>query len=110
MYDRLKSYLIRVFLPDNLKKNDKEMQALLKRVWPKLTKNTLDKIMPKPPRNGMCSFYKEPRSKSVEQKDIINYMPSFSRLAPSFTCRLVLGTNVPNELGSVPSLVMLRFY
>ncbi|XP_028408443.1 voltage-dependent R-type calcium channel subunit alpha-1E-like [Dendronephthya gigantea] len=37
---------------NNLKKNDKEMQALLKRVWPKLTKNTLDKIMPKPPRNA----------------------------------------------------------
>jgi hypothetical protein len=42
----------RTFLPDNLKKNDKEMQGLLKRVWPKLTKNTLDKIMPKPPRDG----------------------------------------------------------
>ncbi|CAB3996293.1 voltage-dependent N-type calcium channel subunit alpha-1B-like [Paramuricea clavata] len=37
---------------NNLKKNDKEMQALLKRVWPKLTKNTLDKIMPKPPRDA----------------------------------------------------------
>ena len=41
-----------VFVLDNLKKSEKEMQALLKRVWPKLTKNTLDKIMPKPPRNG----------------------------------------------------------
>ena len=46
-----------MFILDNLKKNDKEMQALLKRVWPKLTKNTLDKIMPKPPRNGRSIIY-----------------------------------------------------
>ena len=45
-----------IFVSDNLKKNDKEMQALLKRVWPKLTKNTLDKIMPKPPRNASECF------------------------------------------------------
>jgi hypothetical protein len=45
-----------IFISDNLKKNDKEMQALLKRVWPKLTKNTLDKIMPKQPRNASECF------------------------------------------------------
>ena len=35
--------------PDNLKENDKEMRAMLKRVWPKLTKKTLDLVVPKPP-------------------------------------------------------------
>ncbi|KAK2555559.1 Voltage-dependent calcium channel type A subunit alpha-1 [Acropora cervicornis] len=34
---------------NNLKENDKELRAMLKRVWPKLTKKTLDKVVPKPP-------------------------------------------------------------
>ncbi|XP_078356408.1 voltage-dependent L-type calcium channel subunit alpha-1F-like isoform X4 [Oculina patagonica] len=33
---------------NNLKENDKELRAMLKRVWPKLTKKTLDKVVPKP--------------------------------------------------------------
>lgn len=45
--------------PDNLKENDKELRAMLKRVWPKLTKKTLDKVVPKPPsliNNGKCPY------------------------------------------------------
>ncbi|XP_073242529.1 voltage-dependent calcium channel type A subunit alpha-1-like [Porites lutea] len=34
---------------NNLKENDKELRAMLKRVWPKLTKKTLDRVVPKPP-------------------------------------------------------------
>ncbi|KAK3700089.1 hypothetical protein QZH41_015046, partial [Actinostola sp. cb2023] len=34
---------------NNLRENDKELRAMLKRVWPKLTKKTLDKVVPKPP-------------------------------------------------------------
>ena len=37
------------FFADNLKENDKELRAMLKRVWPKLTKKTLDRVVPKPP-------------------------------------------------------------
>ncbi|CAH3178338.1 unnamed protein product, partial [Porites evermanni] len=36
---------------NNLKENDKELRAMLKRVWPKLTKKTLDRVVPKPPTN-----------------------------------------------------------
>ena len=46
------------FFPDNLKENDKELRAMLKRVWPKLTKKTLDRVVPKPPsliNNGKCT-------------------------------------------------------
>ena len=49
--------LLRFFL-DNLKENDKELRAMLKRVWPKLTKKTLDRVVPKPPsliNNGKCT-------------------------------------------------------
>lgn len=48
------------FFTDNLKENDKELRAMLKRVWPKLTKKTLDRVVPKPPsliNNGkLCKF------------------------------------------------------
>lgn len=52
------AYLTKVFCLDNLRENDKELRAMLKRVWPKLTKKTLDKVVPKPPsliNNGKSS-------------------------------------------------------
>lgn len=44
-----------LFFTDNLYSNDMELRLLLKRVWPNITKKTLDRVIPKRPQ-GMAYF------------------------------------------------------
>lgn len=45
-----KCLFIEPFHLDNLHSNDMELRLMLKRVWPNITKKTLDKVIPKRPQ------------------------------------------------------------
>jgi len=38
------------FFADNLHSNDVDLRSMLKRVWPNITKKTLDRVVPKRPQ------------------------------------------------------------
>ena len=45
------------FISDNLQSNDMEMREMLKRVWPKITKKTLDRVIPKRPKGDQTMYF-----------------------------------------------------